>query len=119
MHAVQGDGEIVGTGIEISADVVFRVELLKGRSIGWPRARTPSCIATLGNARPLDQCVQHATTEMLRWLAEDYGLGRHLAHIILGQAAGYQLGNMFDPAYTMVCTLSHDILRAITNEPIL
>ena len=33
--------------------------------------------------------------------------------IILGQAAGYQLGNMFDPAYTMVCTLAHDVLRAI------
>ena len=113
VHAVQGDGEIVGTGIEISADVVFRVELLKGRSIGWPRARTPSCIATLGNARPLDQCVQHATTEMLRWLADDYGLDRHLAHIILGQAAGYQLGNMFDPAYTMVCTLAHEVLHAI------
>ena len=37
VHAVQGDGEIVGTGIEISADVVFRVELHKGRTIGWPR----------------------------------------------------------------------------------
>ena len=115
VHAVQGDGEIVGTGIEISADVVFRVELLKGYAIGWPRARTPSGIATLGNARPLDQCVQHATTEMLRWLAQDYGLDRHLAHIILGQAAGYQLGNMFDPAYTMVCTLPHATLRAVTG----
>ena len=111
VHAVQGDGEIVGTGIKISADVVFRVELLKGRAIGWPRARTPHGIATLGNARPLGQCVQHATTEMLRWLADEYGLDRHLAHIVLGQADGYQLGNMFDSAYTMVCTLSHDILR--------
>ena len=116
VHAVQGDGEIVGTGIEISADVVFRVELHKGRTIGWPRARTPTFIATLGNARPLDQCVQHATTEMLRWLAEDYGLDRHLAHIVLGQAVGYQLGNMFDPAYTMVCTLAKEVLRAITNS---
>ena len=115
VHAVQGDGEIVGTGIEISADVVFRVELHKGRTIGWPRAQTPKFIATLGNARPLDQCVQHATTEMLRWLAQDYGLDRHLAHIVLGQAVGYQLGNMFDPAYTMVCTLSHEVLRAITD----
>ena len=50
---------------------------------------------------------------MLRWLADDYGLDRHLAHIILGQAAGYQLGNMFDPAYTMVCTLAHEVLHAI------
>ena len=116
VHAVQGDGEIVGTGIEISADVVFRVELHKGREIGWPRAQTPTCIATLGNARPLDQCVQHATTEMLRWLAQDYGLDRHLAHVILGQAVGYQLGNMFDPAYTMVCTVSKDVLRATTSR---
>ena len=114
VHAVQGDGEIVGTGIEISADVVFRVELHQGRSIGWPRAQTPELIATLGNARPLDQCVQHATTEMLRWLAEDYGLDRQLAHVVLGQAVGYQLGNMFDPAYTMVCTLSKDVLRRTT-----
>ena len=52
---------------------------------------------------------------MLRWLADDYGLDRHLAHIILGQAAGYQLGNMFDPAYTMVCTLPHDVLRGSTS----
>ena len=116
VHAVQGDGEIVGTGIEISADVVFRIELHKGREIGWPRAQTPELIATLGNARPLDQCVQHATTEMLRWLAEDYGLDRHLAHVVLGQAVGYQLGNMFDPAYTMVCTLSKDVLNAITSR---
>ena len=116
VHAVQGDGEIVGTGIEISADVVFRVELHKGREIGWPRAQTPTFIATLGNARPLDQCVQHATTEMLRWLAEDYGLDRHLAHVVLGQAVGYQLGNMFDPAYTMVCTLANATLSAITSQ---
>ena len=116
VHAVQGDGEIVGTGIEISADVVFRVELHKGREIGWPRAQTQTFVATLGNARPLDQCVQHATTEMLRWLAEDYGLDRHLAHVVLGQAVGYQLGNMFDPAYTMVCTVSKDVLRAITSQ---
>ena len=33
-HATQGDGEIVGTGIEISFDVQFTVELLKGRRIG-------------------------------------------------------------------------------------
>ena len=35
-HAMQGDGEIVGTGIEISFDVQFTVELRKGKRIGWP-----------------------------------------------------------------------------------
>ena len=40
-HAVQGDGEIAGTGIEISFDVQFTVGLRKGKRIRWPRGRTP------------------------------------------------------------------------------
>jgi acetamidase/formamidase len=67
-HAVQGDGEIAGTGIEISFDVQFTVGLRQGKRIRWPRGETATHIFTVGNARPLDQAVQHATTEMLRWL---------------------------------------------------
>ena len=42
--------------------------------IGWPRFEDKEFIGTAGNARPLDQALQHATTEMLRWLQEGYGL---------------------------------------------
>jgi amidase len=73
-HATQGDGEIVGTGIEISMDVQFTVRVLKKKRIRWPRGESTEYIFAVGNARPLDQAVQHATTEMLRWLKEDYGL---------------------------------------------
>ncbi len=104
-HAVQGDGEIVGTGVEISFDVQFTVELRKGKRIYWPRGENSEYIFTVGNARPLDQCVQHATTEMARWLQEDYGLDALGAHLLMGQAVKYDLGNIFDPAYTMVCKI--------------
>jgi amidase len=102
-HAAQGDGEIVGTGIEISFDVQFSVNLLKGRQSHWPRGENEREIFTVGNARPLDQCVQHATTEMLRWLQKEYGLDAVAANTLLGQVVEYDLGNIFDPAYTMVC----------------
>ncbi|MSR64580.1 MAG: acetamidase [Verrucomicrobiae bacterium] len=39
-HAVQGDGEIVGTGIETSFDVKFSVRVLKRKRIHWPRGET-------------------------------------------------------------------------------
>src|SRR5262249_50692002 len=65
-HALQGDGEIVGTGIEVSMDVQLSVELLKGKTIGWPRAEDETFVMAVGNARPLDQAVQHATTELLK-----------------------------------------------------
>jgi acetamidase/formamidase len=105
-HAVQGDGEIVGTGVEISFDVEFTVDLRKGWRTYWPRGENATHIFTVGNARPLDQCVQHATTEMIRWLQSDYGLSGEAAHLLLGQAVEYDLGNIFDPAYTMVCKIA-------------
>jgi acetamidase/formamidase len=110
-HALQGDGEIVGTGVEVSMDVRFRVDLQKGKRISWPRAENDAYLMTIGNARPLDQSVQHATTEMLRWLEDDLGISPLAAHSLLGQCVEYDLANMFDPAYTMVCRIRKDLLR--------
>jgi acetamidase/formamidase len=85
-HAVQGDGEIVGTGIEISLDIRLTINVLKGKTIYWPRGESQSHIFTVGNARPLDQAIQHATTEMVRWLQSDYGLSVIEASNLLGQS---------------------------------
>ncbi|MCH2131431.1 MAG: acetamidase/formamidase family protein [Pirellulaceae bacterium] len=105
-HAAQGDGEIVGSGIEISLEVQVTLRVLKDKEIGWPRAENDDWIMAVGNARPLDQATQHATTEMLRWLQQDYGLDSLGANLLLSQCVRYDLGNIFDPAYTMVCKLN-------------
>jgi amidase len=110
-HAIQGDGEIVGTGIEISFDVQFTVNLIKGQRIGWPRMENADYIVTVGNARPLDQALQHATTEMTRWLQDGYGLDARATGILLGMAVEYEVGNVFDPAYTMVCKVRKSLLE--------
>jgi amidase len=115
-HAIQGDGEIAGTGIEISMDIQVTVRVIKGKTIGWPRGENADYIFTVGNARPLDQCVQHATTEMLRWLQSDYGLDPVGASILMGQVVEYDLGNIFDPAYTMVCKMPKRILDLVRSR---
>jgi acetamidase/formamidase len=104
-HAVQGAGEIVGTGIEISTDVTFRVDIEKGWKTAWPRGENAVEIFTAGNARPLDQALQHATTEMARWLQEAYGLDAIGAQTLMGMVVDYEVGNVFDPAYTMICKM--------------
>lgn len=114
-HAVQGDGEISGTGIEISMDVQFTVGVLKGKKITWPRGENAEYIFTAGNVRPLDQATRHATTEMAHWLEADYGLDRLAIGILMGQCVEYDLGNMYDPAYTMVCKISKRILAEIAK----
>jgi len=112
-HAVQGAGEMAGTGVETSVGVTFEVGLLKGSEaerVNWPRGEDERFIFTLGNARPLDQATQHATTEMVRWLMQRHGLTFEGASVILGQAVEYEIGNMFDPAYTVVCKVPKAVL---------
>jgi acetamidase/formamidase len=115
-HARQGDGEIAGTGIEISCEVQVTVHVRKGWTITWPRGENDTYIFTVGNARPLDQAVQHATTEMLRWLQIDVGLDARDANILMGQCVEYDLGNIFDPAYTMVCKMPKRFLPALSHR---
>ena len=105
-HAIQGDGEIVGTGVETSFAVAFTVRVQKARRIGWPRGENDDEVFACGNARPLDQALQHATTEMARWLTEELGFDTVSASHVLGQAVRYDIGNVFDPAYTVVCRLA-------------
>jgi acetamidase/formamidase len=110
-HAAQGDGEIVGTGIETCFEVTVRLTLQKSRTITWPRGETSDDIFTVGNARPLDQALQHATTEMAKWLMEDFGHDITSASHLLGQTVRYDIGNVFDPAYTVACRMSKRWLK--------
>jgi amidase len=112
-HAVQGCGEIVGTGVEISLDVRFTVRVLKGKTIGWPRGESATHLFCIGNARPLDQALQHATTEMLTLLKEDYGLTASEASLLLGQAVEYEVANVFNPAYSVVCKIPKAVLSML------
>jgi amidase len=110
-HATQGDGEITGTGTEISMDVTFTAWIhRKQQPITWPRAEDEQFVMGVGNARPLDQAVQHATTELLKWLSEDYGLDYRAGSLLVGQCLRYDVGNVFDPAYTMIAKLEKSLL---------
>ncbi len=107
-HARQGAGEIGGTGVEISCDVRFTVSRRDGAR---PRGERHAHLHRRQRA-PLDQALQHATTEMARWLQDEYGMSAIHAQTLLGQAVDYEVGNVFDPAYTMVCKLEKRWLPA-------
>jgi acetamidase/formamidase len=104
-HARQGEGEIVGTGIETSMDVEFSVDLVKKKTIGWPRLENDTYIMVLGSARPLLQALQHATSEMQRWLVADYSLNERGAAVLMGQALEYEIANVVDPNFTIVAKM--------------
>lgn len=104
-HARQGDGEVVGSAIETSLDVEFSVDLVKGKKINWPRLETQDYIMVLGSSRALNEALQHATTELMRWLMDSYGFDERGASLLLGQGMEYDISNVVDPEFTIVAKM--------------
>jgi acetamidase/formamidase len=109
-HARQGEGEVVGSGLETSMDVEFTVDVLKQKNIGWPRLENDTHVMVLGSARPLLEAFQIATAEMQRWLMTDYGMTERGAQTFMGQAAEYEVSNIVDPSFTVVAKIRKMLL---------
>jgi amidase len=111
-HARQGDGEVVGSAIETSLDVEFSVDLIKHKKINWPRLENQDFIMVLGSSRALNEAVQHATTELMRWLMETYSFDERGASLLLGQGMEYDISNLVDPEFTIVAKMRKRYLVA-------
>jgi len=101
-HALQGEGEVNGTGLETSMDVVLRIDLVQDHAIAWPRLEDDEHIMVAGSARPLIDAFRLAHVELVKWLETEYGFGRMDAYMLVGQLAVSTVANIVDPNYTVV-----------------
>lgn len=114
VHAVQGDGEICGTAVEVSASLTFKFELIKQKTIEWPRIESNEEIMAIGSARPLEDAARLAFRELIKWLGEDYGLSPYDAYMLLSLTAKARIAQIVDPLYTVVAKLPKDIISGRT-----
>jgi len=94
-HALQGDGEPTGTGIETSLAVEFAVELRKKASLTGPRVETSEYIISVGSqpefASSTNRAVQMATSDMVNWLTSEYKMEPWAAHLLIGYQGRYDI----------------------------
>ena len=94
-HALQGDGEPTGTGIETSMEVELSIEVRKKAPLGAPRVELADSIISIGSqpefASSLDNALRMATSDMVRWLTTDYGLEPWAAHLLIGYQGQYDV----------------------------
>jgi acetamidase/formamidase len=94
-HALMGDGEPSGTGIETSMDVEFRVEVRKKANLRGPRLENAEYIISVGAqpefASSLDRALQMATTDMASWLEHEYKLEPWAAHQLISMLGKYDV----------------------------
>jgi acetamidase/formamidase/creatinine amidohydrolase/Fe(II)-dependent formamide hydrolase-like protein len=111
-HALQGDGEICGSGLETSMEVAFRFDLVKGRRIAWPRLEDAEHLMVAGSARPLSDALRIAFVELIGWLVTEHGFDRAEAYQVVSQLGSVRVANMVDPLYTVVAKFPKRYLPA-------
>jgi acetamidase/formamidase len=110
VHALQGDGEIVGSGLETTADVTFQFDVIKGRRIRWPRMEDENDIMVAGSVRPLVDAFRIAQVELIEWLVDEYGFDKMEAYQVVSQAGHSRIANVVDPNYTVMAKFPKRLL---------
>lgn len=117
-HAAQGDGEISGQGLETSLDVEFRVELIKGKTLGQIWSEDADYLMVSGVENSIDTSLQMATTGMSRLLKDQYGLNDSEIATLLSSSIRYDIAEVVDPRPHVVAKIAKKTLAMIKPRPV-
>ena len=120
-HYAMGDGEICGVAVEGATDTKLTIDLIKDHPCPWPRLENDQEIMVAGSARPLEDAVRIAYTQLVYWVMET-GLSLTDSYQLVSQAVTSRIGNVVDPNYTVVAKIAkrflpeHNWMRGVHNK---
>lgn len=99
-HAVQGDGEISGTAVEMPAEVKIKVDV-KDEPLGWPMIENKDevmFVSTTRNGASLENAIRTAFLELALWIEKKFDLNRFDALMLCSQIGKIRIGNLWTAA---------------------
>jgi len=107
VHAIQGDGEICGSGgIECRSLVTLSVDIV-------PRSAHNRCVrveneyelCAVACGDDFEDCCLTATGELIHWICDDYGMGVREAYLLLGQILVMNVTQLVNPTRTIAASV--------------
>jgi len=105
-HALQGDGEGLGSGVETSLDVQFTVKVHKGKHLSIPRLVNDEYLISIASQpefqSSMDFGLREANADMLKWLTTEYKLTAPEANLLLGTVVRHKIVTYFGTMATLI-----------------
>ncbi len=92
-HAAMGHGELSATGLEMAAESVITVDVVKGQSIPGPRIESETEIATVATGSPMERSIAEAYSQLILWMEEKHGWNRWKAYDLLTHVGRISVGH--------------------------
>ena len=119
-HISQGDGEISGTAIEASLDVLMQIVLRKDFTFPTPLLETPNWWIVHGFDEDLDVAMKNASLDMLGLLTDHQGLSRNDSYSLMSVAADFAVTQVVDGTLGIHVRVPRGIFpaRGVVEDPV-
>lgn len=100
VHACMGDGEIMVSGVEISASVTVKIDVMKGKTLHNPALEDESAFYAIASEQNLEEAVKLSVSDMHEIVQNKLGLDYNKAGMLLSAAGDVQICQVVDPERT-------------------
>ena len=113
VHAAMGDGEVMVSGVEISADVKVRLSVMKGIHIETPMLENEEICGVIYSHEEIEKAVFHAVRIMNERVQENLGLSFNEAGMLLSAVGDLRFCQVVDPERTVMMCVPKKIMKSL------
>jgi len=112
VHAAMGDGEICGTGVEVSAKVRVRIDLLENRwELKSPVVETDRYFVFLYSASNLEMAFKELARECSRAIQKSLGWDFMKSYYLMSATCHFRVSQLVDPLFTVKACLPKEVFQ--------
>lgn len=110
VHAIMGDGEICGTGVEIRSEVDIEVEICKSWQLSNPAVKTKESYFFIGSGKTVEEAIQIAAEEAVRFIQERNNISWTEAYMMTSIATDLLFSQVVNPLKTVRISIPRKII---------
>lgn len=113
LHALMGDGEIGGSGLEVAGEVHVKIEVIKGKRIPLPLIESEEKFMLINSAITLDEAVIDVSEKSALFISERTELSKEEAVQLLSATGDLKICQVVDPLKTVRMEISKKYLKKL------
>lgn len=110
VHAVQADGELCVSAIEVDAEILMRFNIIKNKQPEWPILETKNSYAVLACGETLDEAAKFAADTMVKAFMRKNGWPFEKAYMFGSLAVNLEINQVVDPKKGVRAVVSKDLM---------
>ncbi|MDH5482102.1 MAG: acetamidase/formamidase family protein [Candidatus Bathyarchaeota archaeon] len=97
LHAVQADGEVCVSAVEVPGEIILSFDIIKGKSVSWPILETQNSYAILACGDSLDEASALAVDAAVEAFMREYNWSFEKAYMFSSLVVDLKVNQVVDP----------------------